>query len=170
MTNKQKRGIKIMTDIDIKCIDGTFKIRACGIIEKQGKILAQKAHDIDGFCFPGGHVSIGETAATAVVREIKEELHVETEIEKLICVHEHIYTNNKLNKPAQEIGYYFVLKPISDLPDGEFSVVEDSENKLQYFEWIDKDKLKDVTIRPSIIKDAIINNYNTPLVISTDER
>ena len=144
-----------MTDIDIKCSDGNFKIRACGVIKQGNKILTQKMTDYNGVCFPGGHVQIGETSETAVKREIKEELYIDTNILKLLCVNENIYFS-KSGKTAHEIGFYYLLEPITPLPEIDFSLDETSEGKTQEFKWIEISNIDSGILQPYFLGEIII--------------
>ena len=69
-----------MTDIDIKCEDGNFKLRTSAIIIKDNKILLQKSKCDECYCFPGGHVELGEITSEAIIREAKEETNIEVKI------------------------------------------------------------------------------------------
>ena len=66
------------------------------IIHKDHKILAtQRGYGDfkDGWEFPGGKMEKGESPEAAIVREIREELEVEIEPEKLITTVEYDYPN-----------------------------------------------------------------------------
>lgn len=96
-----------MIDIGIKSEHGKFKFRVCGILIKNNKVLVYEGKTINGFCFPGGHVELGETTMSAVEREMKEELNLSTiNVNNLICINENIYGLSE-NKVAHEIAYYY---------------------------------------------------------------
>ena len=64
------------------------------IIHQDGKILAtQRGYgEYKGLWeFPGGKMEPGETEEQAIVREIREELNVEIEVEKKVCTVEYDY-------------------------------------------------------------------------------
>jgi len=54
----------------------SLRVTVCAIIERDEKILLTK-RSVESFkgywCLPGGHIDFGETAESAVIREIKEE-------------------------------------------------------------------------------------------------
>lgn len=71
----------------------TIKVAAAAIV-RDGKVFAtQRGYGEfkDGWEFPGGKIEAGETAEEALVREIREELEVEIEVEKLLDVVEYDY-------------------------------------------------------------------------------
>ena len=91
-------------DIGFNNQSGVFKFRVCGIIKQQNHILTVKSPNFPAYILPGGHVELGETTKTAVLREIKEELNIDTTIENLVCVNENIFTLPN-GKTFHEIGY-----------------------------------------------------------------
>ena len=66
------------------------KATAAVIVQENKIFLAQRMKD--GFWeFPGGKIDIGETPAQCVVREMKEELSIDIEIEKFLGLVEGVY-------------------------------------------------------------------------------
>ena len=62
------------TDILFKTDDHIFSYRVAGIYIHNEKVLLHKAKGDEGYAFPGGHVSFGETNAETLRREFMEEL------------------------------------------------------------------------------------------------
>ena len=113
-----------MNDIDINNEFGKFKLRVSAILIKNGKILVHEGKKFKGFCFPGGHVELGETTSEAIKREMQEELNIEVNIADIFCINENIYTNN-LNTVCQEINYYYKVELLFDvLSDEPFEIIE----------------------------------------------
>lgn len=145
-------------DIGIKCEQGTFKLRACGVVCQDGKILVQKARRFDGFTFMGGHIELGENSRDGVVREIKEELGVDTEIERLICINENIFSPANSDTVAHEIACYYLLKPLQKLPTEDFDrfEIDHGQELTHHFHWIDLESARDCNIRPNWVVDMVI--------------
>lgn len=82
--------------------------RSGAIVEIDGKIALIKRvrNNHEYYVFPGGGIEEGETPEEAAIREIKEELGIDIEIEKLLTT---LTFNNRLQ-------YYFLANYIS----GEF--------------------------------------------------
>ena len=158
-----------MIDIDIRNDDGQFKFRSCGIIVNKDKVLIQKMAKLEGYCFPGGHVELGETSYDAVIREIKEELHIDTEVTKLLCVNENIYTNTS-NKIGHEIAYYYLLKPLQELPEKEFDSKETSIGSVQHFKWVNIKELHKEILHPYFLEQILNSGKEYPEIIITDQR
>jgi len=63
------------------------------IVNGEGKILLARSHKwFDKYTLPGGHIELGETAEEAVRREVKEEVGLDVEVERLLLMQEAIYT------------------------------------------------------------------------------
>ena len=66
------------------------------IIRKDNKIFATQRGTGEfkgGWEFPGGKIELGETAQNALIREIKEELDVQIEVNQLLETVEYDYPN-----------------------------------------------------------------------------
>ena len=160
-----------MQDIDIKTNSNRFKLRVSGIFIRDGKVLVQKCKKIDGYCFPGGHVELGEITKEAVLREIKEEIGIEVKIIDLFCVHENIYKTID-NNIAQEINYYYLLDSKEIIPFDEFETTENDKGtlKVHNYEWLKINELIDKKVNPLSIANLIIKGSNRNNILLTDER
>lgn len=161
-----------MRDIDIKCSDGNFKLRTSAIIIKDNKILLQKSKCRDGYSFPGGHVEFGEITSEAILREVKEEINIDTKIIDLYCVSELIY-KNKEGKVNQEINNYYKLECLDDLKLEDFELVEIDKGveKRHYYSWIDIKDINTIDLKPQKIAEMLQENINIKdRIILIDER
>ena len=74
---------------------------AVGVVKKNGRLLLTQRRE-DGLLgglweFPGGKIKKGESAAAAVVREIKEEVNLSVVVEKRLARVKHAYTHFKID-------------------------------------------------------------------------
>lgn len=159
-----------MIDVDIKHDDGKFKLRVCGVVKKDNKVLAIKASTFDGYCFPGGHIELGELSKNALLREMKEELNVNVEIEHLICVNENVYKNDK-GVLCHEIVYYYLVNSLDEISESDFILEEMDKGKLKRhnFCWLDIDKISDYNLMPPMMSDLLKDNKRD-IVVSLDQR
>lgn len=67
----------------------TFHHLARGIFIKDKKVLLAKAEGYNNTFLPGGHIEFGESAKEALVREIVEELGIESIVVNFIGLVEH---------------------------------------------------------------------------------
>lgn len=114
------------------------------IIQKENKILATKrgyGEFINMWEFPGGKIEPGETKAEALIREIKEELNIEINVDKFAIDIEYQYPN----------FYLFMSCFMCSIKEGSIELLEHNDGK-----WITKEELNTLNWLPADI-DAV--NY-----------
>lgn len=114
------------------------------IIQKENKILATKrgyGEFINMWEFPGGKIESGETKEQALVREIKEELNIEINVDKFAIDIEYQYPN----------FYLFMSCFMCSIKEGSIELLEHNDGK-----WITKEELNALNWLPADI-DAV--NY-----------
>ena len=107
------------------------------IIRKDNKIFATQRGTGEfkgGWEFPGGKIELGETAQNALIREIKEELDVQIEVNQLLETVEYDYPNFHLTM------HCFWCELIS----GDLVLMEHQDAK-----WLTKDELESVAWLPA---------------------
>jgi ADP-ribose pyrophosphatase YjhB (NUDIX family) len=151
--------IFVSRDVLFKKDEFVFSYRVAGILIKNGKILLQKPKNDDGYSIPGGHVSFGETTAEALIREFKEEIKADIEVEKLIMVGENFFPWG--NKLCQQISMYYTVSLCNEqqiVLDGNFEATDESGNKRMDldFSWIPLSEIYNLTVYPTNITEDII--------------
>ncbi len=114
------------------------------IVQKENKILATKrgyGEFINMWEFPGGKIESGETKEQALVREIKEELNIEINVDKFAIDIEYQYPN----------FYLFMSCFMCSIKEGSIELLEHNDGK-----WITKEELNTLNWLPADI-DAV--NY-----------
>lgn len=114
------------------------------IIQKENKILATKrgyGEFINMWEFPGGKIEPGETKEQALVREIKEKLNIEINVDKFAIDIEYQYPN----------FYLFMSCFMCSIKEGSIELLEHNDGK-----WITKEELNTLNWLPADI-DAV--NY-----------
>ncbi|HEM2786408.1 TPA: NUDIX domain-containing protein [Streptococcus suis] len=126
-----------------------FGVRATALIIKDGKIFLTK--DSKGRHYTiGGAIAVNETAQDAVVREVKEELGVDSCVNQLAFVVENQFTHEGID--FHNIEFHFIVEPIVELPK------EMIEGKLkQACEWIELDNLVNLDIVPAFLAQELPN-------------
>ncbi len=54
--------------------------------DEEGRILLVKPTYKEGWLLPGGKIELGETPSSACSREVKEELGIEREFDRVLCI------------------------------------------------------------------------------------
>ena len=114
------------------------------IIKNEDKILATKrgyGEFINMWEFPGGKIEPGETKKQAIVREIKEDLNIEINVDKFALDIEYQYPN----------FYLFMSCFMCSIKEGSIELLEHNDGK-----WITKEELNTLNWLPADI-DAV--NY-----------
>ena len=108
------------------------------IVESDGKFLFTVRNNEPAkgkLDFPGGFVDPGETAADAVIRELKEELNLDLKEEDLEMIDSEANDYEYKNIPYRTLDLIFRTK----LPKGTELTIEDSE--IQEFMWLSKEEV-----------------------------
>ncbi|HEM4257291.1 NUDIX domain-containing protein [Streptococcus suis] len=126
-----------------------FGVRATALIIKDGKIFLTK--DSKGRYYTiGGAVEVNEVVSDAVVREVKEELGIDSHVNQLAFVVENKFTHEGID--FHNIEFHFIVEPIVELPK------EMIEGKLkQACEWIELDNLVNLDIVPAFLAQELPN-------------
>lgn len=144
-------------DLKIKTEKEEFHGRTCGITKQENNFLIMRVNQSSYYHIPGGHIEIGEDSEQAIIREIKEEIDCDVQETDLFAIQENFWTRN--NKKCHGIEFYYIIKPKQQLQMKDYQRIENdkSEEKLLDFKWVTPEELKDIDLRPSNIKDMIIN-------------
>lgn len=137
-------------DVKIKNDDFDFKMRVCGCLIKDDKLLVVEMCDNGHYCLPGGHVHLGENSIDAIRREYKEEVLLDTQNKGLLCLNENFF-RAKDGRKIHEVGYYYLLD--GDISTVDFIRTENDEGELKKldFRWVKLDDLDKIDFRPSIL-------------------
>ncbi len=104
---------------------------ARGVLVREGRLLVCQPKK-GGRCYlPGGHIEFGETARSALVREIKEEMGRDASATTFLAVTENSFLQN--GEPHCEINLLFSLEIDGLDPEGAPEATED----WIAFRWID---------------------------------
>jgi 8-oxo-dGTP pyrophosphatase MutT (NUDIX family) len=114
---------------------------ARGVAIVDGSILVCRAKGGKSSYLPGGHIEFGESAREALVREIREELGVESETGRFLGAVENSFMQH--GKPHAEINLVFELA---------FAVKPEAAAKEDWieFEWVRLEELEKANLLPSV--------------------
>ncbi|HFI0942497.1 TPA: NUDIX hydrolase [Streptococcus suis] len=136
-------------DFRTKIDNQVFGIRATALIIKDGKIFLTK--DSKGRYYTiGGAIAVNETAQDAVVREVREELGVDSRVNQLAFIVENQFTHEDID--FHNIEFHFIVDPIGEMPK---EIIE--EKLKQTCEWIEVDKLVNLDVVPAFLAQELPN-------------
>ncbi|HEL2052326.1 TPA: NUDIX domain-containing protein [Streptococcus suis] len=126
-----------------------FGVRATALIIKDGKIFLTK--DSKGRYYTiGGAIAVNETAQDAAVREVKEELGVDSRVNQLAFVVENQFTHEGID--FHNIEFHFIVEPIGEMPE---KMIE--EKLKQTCECIALDNLVNLDVVPAFLAEELPN-------------
>jgi len=132
-----------------------FNLRAAAIVLHEGKVLLHRPEGDDFWSAPGGRVEAGETAAQAVVRELREEVAESASCGQLLWVVENFFTYR--GSKHHEVGLYFhvQLSPES-LVLRATEPVRGTENQVNLtYAWFERLRLTEAEVRPTFLSEAL---------------
>jgi ADP-ribose pyrophosphatase YjhB (NUDIX family) len=152
--------------------DRWFRYRATAVIIEGGYVLMAR-NDRDPFYYAvGGGVRIGEAAADAVRREVREEVGKDYEIDRLAFIHENFFIGefpSNRGLKCHELALYFLMKPLGtrDIRDTKSRAIDGAR---EHMHWLPVDRLGEYFIRPEFLRDKIRSIGDAPEHIVTHQR
>lgn len=137
-----------------------MRTRSAAIVIHEGKLLVlhRLRHDEEYYTFPGGGVDDGEDFGVAAVRELEEETTVIGKVKKFLYHNIFINPHTRMEEMDQ---HFFLCDYVSGKPqagNGEEYIKMTKENWYEPM-WVDLQKLPEITLYPTGIRDAIIEDF-----------
>lgn len=129
------------------------------IIERDGKILLVRKPGKNYSFLPGGHTEHGESAKSALSREILEETGLKADVLEFLGVVEHYFETN--NSFTHEVNLIFAVELTA-------AEVLSLEKHIEFF-WHDIDDLASVNIQPYPLANLLTSKGKIPFWASTLE-
>ena len=124
---------------------------ARGVCVKDGHVLVCRNRKVGNLYFPGGHIEFGETGAEALVREVREEMGVESSAREFLGCCEHRFDQH--GKPHAEINLVYALEIPSLAPD---EAVPSQEDWIA-FEWMPVGELAGSAVEPAVLRGRVLD-------------
>jgi 8-oxo-dGTP diphosphatase len=126
-----------------------IEVIARGVHVSGGKLLVCHAKGADNTYLPGGHVDFGEDAKSALVREIDEEMGLDSSVTRFLGACDHAYQQK--GQPHCEVNLVFEMNIEGLSSDAEPASEEDHIE----FQWLDVDSLSDSDLEPRVLREVI---------------
>ncbi len=123
------------------------EIIARALIEKDGKVLLCHGKGKENWFFPGGHIEECESAPTALLRELDEELGAFGQVVQFLGASENKFEID--GKVTHEINLLFEVV----LDEG--SSHESKEDHIE-FAWFTYSELREMKVFPLSLRDAVL--------------
>ena len=139
-------------DITFPTKDGTFNFRTAAVMLHGGKVLLMHSSDAPYWYLPGGRVHIGETAETALLREMEEEVGLQGFTKRPLWLVQDFFHEVVNDEDYHEMGLYFLLDIANTdlLSRGE--TFERWEGKIQHiFRWVPLEEMDQLFLRPRFL-------------------
>lgn len=132
-----------------------FNLRAAAIFLQGNSVLLHRLEGDSIWALPGGRVESGEDAASAVVREMLEEVAERVQCGELLYVVENFFEHQ--SQSQHEIGLYFFahLEPESPMRVSSHSHFGVESNSRLEFRWFPRSELSQVNLHPSFLRAAL---------------
>ena len=152
-----------MKDVSVMIGEAKFNYRVGLLIERNSEVLVETNPAIDFVVFPGGRVKTLEDSASALKREIKEEMGIDIDTNeiKLHSLFENFFEYEGIKVHELYILYKLEIKP-DDKRFKDNMINMDSD--ASYYKWVNKD-LKDVELLPKELKGVIDSKEFTRVVV-----
>lgn len=125
-------------DISFNQENQKFNYRVCAMIISGNRILAMHDERSPYFYLPGGRVKMGETAEQAVIREVREELHVTLKITRPLWLNQAFFTEDVDGVRYHELCIYFLMDITdTDLQEKGNSFTLTEGKHIHTFEWLE---------------------------------
>jgi 8-oxo-dGTP pyrophosphatase MutT (NUDIX family) len=131
-----------------------FTNRIVGIALDRDRVLLHRTDDMNFWALPGGRAELLEPSPETLVREMREEIGTEVQVDRLLWVAENFFTYGP--RQHHEIGFYFLMQlpvdsPLRDQPtflghEGDWPIT---------FEWHPIATLENLVLYPTFLRTGL---------------
>ncbi|NMD37746.1 MAG: NUDIX domain-containing protein [Christensenellaceae bacterium] len=147
-----------MNDICFEFNNKCFIYRVGAIIIRNNKLLMATNPNVTFYYTVGGRVLFGESSQEALLREVREEIGIELEIDRLAFINESYYRIYENKKMAHEIALYYIMKDNDTLDDIAMNYKDGTYNNT--LKWFNIKDLNKQYIYPEFLKYELLNLSN----------
>ncbi|PSL34380.1 ADP-ribose pyrophosphatase YjhB (NUDIX family) [Planomicrobium soli] len=134
--------------------DNVFNYRVAGIWVENGYVLLHKQANDSHWALPGGRARMLEDSKSCLVREMKEELDVVIEIERLLWSVENFFSY--AGKNFHEIGFYYLIRGVEPPSFYQTAPFFGPEGDRLIYQWVPVPEICNVALYPEFLRKALI--------------
>jgi len=150
--------------------EGRFNYRVAGVAIQNGRVLLDRNTRNQYWVLPGGHPDLMEAMTVAVCRELREEIHTDVEVVRLLWVVENFFQKKK---PIHELSFYFQVEidPTSPLLRSDGPFYGEEHDHVLIFQWhpLDEAVLSALPLYPPFLSKALLDIPAAPQHIVFEE-
>ncbi len=151
-----------MTKTECTFTNGTnwFRLRACGILINNGKVLMIRNDEDPYYYSVGGCVEHGESLEDAAKREVWEETGWKFEVERLVYIHENFFLGKGGDiegLSCHELAFYFLMKWDPNCVIRSNSTT--TQGLPEHLEWLEISRLNklETKVYPTFFAEELLN-------------
>ncbi|MFJ7828285.1 NUDIX hydrolase [Psychrobacillus sp. NPDC096623] len=143
-------------DISFKTTEGRFNYRVAGLLVHDEKLLIMQDKGQPYYYVPGGRIRMNEKSEDAVKREIKEELGIEVNVNRMLWVNENFFKEESFHEQFHEVCFFYLLelKDEEVLKKGSKFVVDENGKTHTYY-WKSLDEINNINLYPQFLKEKM---------------
>jgi ADP-ribose pyrophosphatase YjhB (NUDIX family) len=148
--------------------DGTiFMVRVGGVAISGDRVLLHRSQREEFWSLPGGRLEVGETAADALRREMREEIDADVEVRPGLLwlvenFFEHWPLDNSTSTPTahhHEVGLYLAMSLPEDLEQADsfrgFEHPGERDELILEFRWFPRAAVAAMDVRPAALRERL---------------
>lgn len=143
-------------DCTFKTPEGKFNLRVGAVITDGKRVLVSKGGSHEFYWVVGGRVKLGESTEEAVLREVREELGVAAEVDRLYSIAEKFFTVDGVY--YHELEFLYLIKQF-DVSKIDYGAIRCDSPDIRLV-WLDTDKEPDIPVYPKNLFDAVRDPAN----------
>ncbi len=125
------------------------------IILQNKMLLCKNMRSKPSFYFlPGGHIEHDESAATTIIRELKEEGQLDIKVKRFLGCLECSFEPQKDTQPCHTHEYNFLFEAMCDPTINTNMPIIDVEDHIE-LHWVPLSHLDQIDLKPGILKTLI---------------
>ena len=131
-----------------------FTNRVVGIALDRERVLLHRTDDMNFWALPGGRAELLEPSPETLVREMREEMGVDVQVDRLLWLAENFFEYGP--RSFHEIGFYFLMHLPLDSPLREQPSFLGHEGDMPvYFEWHPIASLENIALYPTFLRSGL---------------